>query len=258
MFTFKRPDDGSFGKKDGMMRRHPIITNIVIIAIVAVLGMIIAYLSLTLFTKHGQKGQVPDVVGIGYTQAIEKLHDSGFKIEIRDSLYLDNVKPGYVVEQYPNAMSMVKPGRKVFLYINAVNPKQVMVASSGREGSVALDGISKRQALAILEECGFRNVKVKYLRGDYADRVVRVVANGRTVRVREKVPVNASIVLEVYDGSRREATESMQADALWKDAQERREEEELLNPETPEEPTEDPVAVAVEEEPATEPEYIEY
>lgn len=217
--------------KNSFVNRHPIIVNVVIIGIVAILGILIAYLSLTLITKHGQKSQVPNVVGTGYTQAIEKLHDAGFKIEIRDSLYLDDVKPGLVVEQYPAAESMVKPGRKVFLYINAVYPKQMVIdPSSDHPGSPALAGYSIRQSMAMLEEAGFKNVKIILRRGD-TDRVIRVLADGKVVRVMQKVPVNAAIVLEVYDNSRQAITDSIQATALWLEKQQELEEDMLENPE---------------------------
>ena len=39
-------------------------------------------------------------------------------------LYRDDIKPGHVIEQFPKAKSIVKPGRKIFLYINAVHPKE--------------------------------------------------------------------------------------------------------------------------------------
>ncbi len=238
------------------VHRHPIIVNVVIIVLVAVLGLCIAYLSLTLFTKHGQKNRVPDVVGMGYTQAIEKLHDAGFKIEIRDSLYLDNVKPGLVVEQYPNSESMVKPGRKVFLYINAVYPKQVVIdPSSEHPGAPALSGLGMRQSIAMLEEAGFKNIKIVYLRGD-VDRVARVLANGKVVRVMEKVPVNAAITLEVYDNSRQGLTDSIQAQELWIERQKELDLEDNTGADFTETPVNTSPETTTEED--IEPDYIEY
>lgn len=199
------------------MKKHPIIANLIIIALVAVLGVLIAHLSLTVFTKHGQKRVLPDVVGISYTDAVKKLHDAGFKIEIRDSLYLDNVKPGYVVEQYPSGNMEVKPRRRVFLYINAVHPKQVVVdPSSSNPSNIALEGYSERQAVAQLDELGFKRVGVRYVRGN-TDRVKRVLADGKTVRVGEKVAINVKIIVEVYDGSRQHALDSTLNRIYWQD-----------------------------------------
>lgn len=241
---------------NNFVNRHPIFINVIIIILIAIIGLLIAYFSLTLFTKHGQKGQVPNVVGMSYTEAIEKLHENGFKTEIRDSLYLDNVKPGYVVEQYPYAQSIVKPGRRIFLYINAVNPKRVMIdPSSEHPGSPALQGFGLRQTLAILEEGGFKNVRIKYLPGT-TDRVVRILANGSVVKVMEKVPINAQIVVEVYDNKGMAALDSINASRYYEEVQ-----LELLNnslepeenPDYLEEPTPAPLPESPEEE-----EFIEY
>lgn len=241
--------------KGNIASRHPVVTNVVIVALVALLGLCIAYLSLTLFTKHGQKKEVPGVVGTGYSEAVDKLHDAGFKIEIRDSLYLDNVKPGLVVEQYPRAGSMVKPGRKIFLYINAVYPKQVVIdPSSANPGGLALAGYGLRQADAMLEECGFKNIRIVYIHGD-TDRVVRVLANGKAVRAMEKVPVNASIVLEVYDNSMQAVKDSMQENAYYEQRREEIEQDMLENPEKYREAEESPAMPEPEE---SEPEFIEY
>lgn len=189
--------------------RHPLIANIFIIIIVAVLGLVITYLSLSLFTKHGQTDKVPGVINMSYTNAVERLHDEGFKCVIRDSVYLENVKPGYVVEQFPKAGAIVKPGRKIFLYINAVHPKEVIIdAAGGNSREYALRGLSMRQAKAQLEELGFRNIRIVYILGD-TDRVVKVLANGHPVMKMDRVAVNSRIVLEVYDGRKQALTDSL-------------------------------------------------
>ncbi len=194
---------------DRIVGGHPVIANLLIIIVVAVLGLVIAYLSLGLFTKHGQTDTVPTVVNMSYSGAVEKLHDAGFKVEIRDSLFLEDVKPGFVVEQFPAAGAVVKPGRKIFLYINAVHPKEVVMDPTGDSRQPALRGYSMRQAKAQLEEMGFKNVRVTYILGD-TDRVVKVLANGKPVMKQQKVPVNAQILLEVYDGRMSVLADSLQ------------------------------------------------
>ena len=83
-----------------------------IIIIISLLGIYAAYLATALFTKHGRSAKVPGVENTSYTEAVELLHSKGFKVDIRDSLYRDDVKPGFVIEQFPKANSIVKPGRQ--------------------------------------------------------------------------------------------------------------------------------------------------
>lgn len=187
---------------DSFLSRHPIITNLVIIIIVAVLGLFITYLSLGLFTNHGETDTVPQVVNMSYSSAVEKLHEAGFKVEIKDSVYFDDVRPGLVVDQFPATGATVKPGRKIYLYINALHPKEVILDPSNAPGKPALQGISQRQALAQLQELGFKNVKVEYVSGVDRDIVLRVMANGKIVNKMQKIPVNSKIVLYVYRNPR--------------------------------------------------------
>ncbi|MDE7412203.1 MAG: PASTA domain-containing protein [Muribaculaceae bacterium] len=196
-------------KGKSLVSRHPVIFNIVIIFIIAVTGLYMVYLALAIFTKHGENDTVPNVENMTYTKALEKLYAYGFRVDIRDSLYRDDVKPGLVIEQFPKANSIVKPGRKIFLYINAVHPKEVILDDVNHPNEFAMKGISYRTALAKLEELGFKNVRVVKVLGA-TDRVVKVLANGRPVRKMQKIPVNARIVLEVADGRLADLRDSLQ------------------------------------------------
>lgn len=191
--------DRSKGGPASFAGRHPIIANILIIIAVAILGILIVYFSIAIFTRHGQSRRVPGVENTSYTDAIEKIHEAGLRYEIRDSLYRDDVRPGYVIEQFPKRNSIVKPGRKIFLYINAVSPKQVVIDDGNRPREYALAGSSERSALARLEELGFKKVKIVRVLGTN-DMVIRIMANGMPVRKTQRVPVNASIVVEISDG----------------------------------------------------------
>lgn len=184
---------------DFYFRRHPVLANIAIIFIVAVIGLIIIFISLNIFTRHGESKSVPDVENMSFTNAINILHDSGFLIDIRDSVFKENVSPGYVVEQFPKSGSKVKPGRKIFLYINAVHPREYIIDPDRGMVGEALKGYSLRQGLAKLEELGFKKINIVKIPGDN-DRIIRLLANGKTISKMEKVPVTSMITVEVFDG----------------------------------------------------------
>lgn len=188
--------------------RHPVIVNLAIIIVVAALGIWIVYFSIALFTRHGQTDKVPGVENMSYTQAIEVLNDHGFKVDIRDSLYKDDVRPGFVIEQFPKANSIVKPGRKIFLYINAVHPKEVVIDDDNHPLEDALRSFSYRSAMAKLQELGFKNIKIVRILGDN-ECVAKITADGTTVKKMQKVPVNAKIVMHVYDGRLAALTDSL-------------------------------------------------
>lgn len=202
-------NDHSYSWSSRFIDRHPVAANIVIICIISILGIYAAYLATAIFTKHGQSKKLPGVENMSYTEAVNLLHSKGFKVDIRDSLYREDVKPGFVIEQFPKANSIVKPGRKIFLYINAVHPKEVMLDDDNHPNEYALKGQSYRSAMAKLEELGFKNVRVVKVLGT-TDRVVKVIANGRPVRKMQKIPVNSTIVLEISDGRLSDIQDSLQ------------------------------------------------
>ncbi|MBD5356414.1 MAG: PASTA domain-containing protein [Bacteroides sp.] len=195
--------------KGSFIAKHPVLANIIVICLVAILGIWIVYLSLKLFTRHGSSDTVPKVENMSYTQAIKTLHDKGFRVDIRDSIYKEDMKPGYVIEQFPKAGATVKPGRKIFLYINAVHVKEVVIDQDNNPREDALKSFSFRQGMARLEELGFKNIRVVRVLGNN-DCIVKITANGKVVKKTEKVPVNAQIVVEVYDGRLGELRDSLQ------------------------------------------------
>ena len=200
--------DHSYSWGSKFIDRHPVMANLVIIFIIAALGIYAAYLASALFTKHGRSVQVPGVENLSYTEAISKLHKHGLKVDIRDSLYRDDVKPGFVIEQFPKAKSIVKPGRKIFLYINAVHPREVILDDDNHPNELALKGLSQRAVIAKFEELGFKNVSIVKVLGT-TDRVVKVMANGRPVHKMQKIPVNSTIVIEISDGRLGELQDSL-------------------------------------------------
>ncbi len=207
--VLKKSNESSKKENGGFISRHPVLANILVILLVAVLGIWIVYISLQLFTKHGESDVVPKVENMSYSQAINVLHQHGFRVDIRDSIYKEDVKPGFVIEQFPKSGAVVKPGRKIFLYINAVHPKEVVIDDDNNPREDALKSFSFRQGMARLEELGFKNVRVVKVLGDN-DCIVKITANGRVVKKTQKVPVNAKIVVEVYDGRLGELRDSLQ------------------------------------------------
>lgn len=194
---------------NGFIGRHPVLANIIVIVLVAFLGIWIVFLCLQLFTKHGDSDVVPAVENMSYTQAIKTLHEKGFRVDIRDSIYKEEMKPGFVIEQFPKSGAHVKPGRKIFLYINAVHPKEVVIDDDKNPSEDALRGFSFRQGMARLEELGFKNIRVIKILGDN-DCIVKITANGKVVKKTDKIPVNSRLVVEVYDGRLGELRDSLQ------------------------------------------------
>lgn len=166
--------------------------NLLIMALVS-LGLGWLALSwLDVWTGHGDVEIVPDVSNRYYVSAINDLESRGFTVEITDSVYDSKVKPGFVVDQNPRKNTKVKPGRLIYLTINAMSPKMVTLPR--------LTDISARQARAILEGLGIKNVTEEEVISEFQDLVLGASYKSRPISAGARVPVNARIVLQVGSG----------------------------------------------------------
>lgn len=162
---------------------------------IIVTGVLILWLStfwFDLWTHHGDSISVPNVRGLYFDNAKELLEDQGFDVVLNDSVYENGVKPGAVVDQNPKDSTNVKPGRTVYLTINAFYPRTVLVP--------VLTDMSVRQARTILEGLGISDVVIKEVPSEYKDLVYMASWNGKRMTPGMRVPLTARIVLEVGAG----------------------------------------------------------
>ena len=162
----------------------------------AVVGCIILWVALSWldsWTHHGEYILVPEVKGMSYHEAYDRLHSEGFAVEISDSVYeVGRIAPGTVVEQNPKCDTKVKDGRKVYLTITAFSPKSVTVPS--------LVDVSVRQAKSVLEGLGFKQISIENVPSEYRDLVLGVKASGVRLSPGARIPVTSRITLEVGSG----------------------------------------------------------
>lgn len=178
-------------------RKHPIILNLLLIIACGFLLVVAAMFGLDAWTAHGQVQVVPDVRALTIPEAERVLRDCNLRAEVVDSVYDTAVARGSVVEQVPPAANRVKPGRTVYLSINAFSPRQITLPE--------LVGCSVRQARASLESMGFKDIREVRVPSDYRDLVLAVKSMGVTLRAGTKLPLSSAIVIEVGEGYSPEA-----------------------------------------------------
>ena len=152
----------------------------------------LAMLWLDSWTRHGETISVPAVRSLAYDRAVDMLTAEGLKGIVADSVYDNRTQPGTVIEQNPKAGTIVKEGREVYLTINAFSPKMVTLPS--------LSDISLRQARSILEGLEIHNIVERRVPSDFKDLVLSVRHKGSRLHPGARVPVNATIELEVGQG----------------------------------------------------------
>jgi len=90
------------------------------------------------YTRHDVTVQVPSVTDRSFDEAVEVLSQYDLDVEREAQEFNPNVARGIVVDQRPRGQALVKPGRRVYLTVNAGDVQQVTMPS--------LDGLSIREA----------------------------------------------------------------------------------------------------------------
>lgn len=186
----EHPESVQPRKKKGFLMK--LLLNLAVMAAIGILLIIGALYWLDHWTLHGEQAIVPDVKGRPYQSALTALRSEGFEVVLSDSIYDRATRPGTVVEQNPKVNSRVKPGRTVYLTINAFSPKNVTVP--------ALTDISVRQARSILEALGITRIEEVSVRSEFRDLVIGVRSGGTALLPGARIPVTAVVRLEVGDG----------------------------------------------------------
>jgi beta-lactam-binding protein with PASTA domain len=161
-------------------------------AIVTVIVVVlIAFYSLGSYTHHGDGIPVPKLKGEKIDHAMAMLKEQGFGYKI-DSVYVEDVEPGTIVEQDPDAGTNVKEGRVIYLTMVTLLAPPVALPD--------LDQSTYREAFATLSNYGLKVGDTTY-RSDIArDRILEVRYGGAVIKAGFKLPKGSKVDLVLGDG----------------------------------------------------------
>lgn len=187
------------------------------------------------YTHHGEKITVPNVVHKSYADAEHILEILGLEVQISDTGYVKTLPPDCILEQSVKAGSIVKSGRIVYLVINASSTPTIAIPD-------VIDNSSYREARAKLSAMGFRVSEPQMVPGE-KDWVYGIKVRGRNVTNGQRVSVEDILTLQVGDGMIDAADSVAFADPVY-------EEEEDVFEEIVEEPAEESTGGTTTTEPA--------
>lgn len=151
------------------------------------------------YTRHGTAIVVPDVRSLQVADAEPLLKNKSLRFEVVDSVYSQDVKPGAVVEQLPEANSKVKENRIIYLTVNARNRQMVAIPD--------VEELSQRQAVATLVARGFTVDSVQYVDYEYKDLVINIKHRNRIVHAGDKLVKGSNVVVLVGNGNAAPSTD---------------------------------------------------
>lgn len=170
-------------------RRWFLILAPVLLAALLVLG---AWLWMGAYTRHGTQVQVPDLKSMSFGEATQALEAVGLKAEVIDSVYSEEAPKATVVDQDPDSALFVKPGRTVYLVMNATQPKMLNMPD--------LVNLSKRQAISVMEILGLKVAGVEYRPDPCVDCVLAQLYMGQPIAPESRIRKGQAITLVLGQG----------------------------------------------------------
>lgn len=128
--------------------------NVIIALVLVAVALFAGMQYLNTFTHHGEELSVPDFSGYHYSELKSIAESHAMRVQIIDSVYYSEADPGVVISQNPKPNARVKENRKIYITINANKPPSISLP--------ALEDLSLRQALSILQTVGLESGKLLY------------------------------------------------------------------------------------------------
>lgn len=167
--------------------------NVLLMVLLIVAVPVVTFLLLDVFTRHGEKIEVPNVVGKSLYSAEGMLEDRGLVAVVVDSTYDKNAMRGAVLDQSPAAGYEVKGGRVVYLTVNMRGEPMVQLPDVVNHGSL-------REAESLLKSLGFKLTPHEVLIGRPRDLVIAVKQRGREVFAGQKIPRERPLTIVIGGG----------------------------------------------------------
>lgn len=156
-----------------------------------ILVLLIAFFSLSIYTRHGTGIPVPQLKGMQVEKALSLLKEQGFEFKI-DSVYVSDHAPGSVVEQDPDAGTSVKVNRTIYLTIITRLAPPVELPN--------LEPYTYREAVAVLSNYGLKVGDTTYKPDIARDRILETRFGGQIIKAGSQVPKGSKIDLILGNG----------------------------------------------------------
>ena len=148
-----------------------------------------ASISLSLITRHGQTVTTPDFTNLSVTEARQLAQENDVSVKVVDSVFVRRLNGGVVYRQNPKAGSTVKKGRNIFLTINSVVPRKVVMPN--------LLGYSVTEARSELQNRGLNLGQLNYVKDIATNTVLAQYVDRKEVKAGDLVVSGSTVDLRV-------------------------------------------------------------
>lgn len=180
----KKTEENNTQKKDRWILKNLIGAVVFVIAL-----LVLASVGLKVITRHGQTVTAPDFTSLSVQEAQSMASQSDVKVKVVDSVFVRRLPGGVVYRQQPKAGATVKKGRSIFLTINSVVPRKVVMPN--------LYGYSITEARTELKNRGLNLGNLRYVKDIATNTVLGQYCEGKEVKAGDLVVSGSAIDLKV-------------------------------------------------------------
>lgn len=144
------------------------------------------------YTTSGRTVVVPQLAGQLQSEVEAEVRNGDLRLQLMDSLYRADVRPGAIVDQVPAAGKKVKKGRTIYITINAFSKEMTTMPS--------LVNFSFRNARVNLQNAGLELGRVDSIPSPYDGLVLKQMSGGRDIEAGAKLPKGSVVNLVVGYG----------------------------------------------------------
>lgn len=163
--------------------------NLIGAAVFLVVVFLGAGILLNVITRHGKTVQAPDLTNMSVAEAEAAAAKAGVNVKVVDSVFVKRLGAGLVYRQIPAPGATVKRGRSLFLTINSVVPRKVVMPN--------LYGYSVSEAMAELRNRGLTLGRLNYKRDIATNNVLAWKCDGEYMKAGDLVVSGSTIDLVV-------------------------------------------------------------
>ncbi|MBR6305834.1 MAG: PASTA domain-containing protein [Bacteroidales bacterium] len=163
--------------------------NIIGAAVFFLVVFLAAGIALNVITRHGKTVSAPDLTNMTVPEAEKAAHEAGVTVKVVDSVFVRRLGGGVVYRQMPKPGATVKKGRSLFLTINSIVPRKVVMPN--------LYGYSVTEARAELQNRGLNLGRLNYVRDIATNNVLSWTSEGKELSAGDLVVSGSTIDLTV-------------------------------------------------------------
>lgn len=164
--------------KDNIFKRFPWLYHLLLMLGISLVILVIVFMVIKKYARQGEEYELPDVVGTNIAD-LRADNPIGLDVVILDSVFRPGVEGGQILTQDPKGGTAVKHGRKLYVTITAYTAEASVLPE--------LAGLTVRQAVSELRNCGLEVGKLKFVEDPYKNTVIDQSCKGKAIYAGQQI-----------------------------------------------------------------------